>query len=234
MSYSTYFKKLREEKGLAQNRFAEAIHASYSTVRNIEKERSSSLQFETFLNLVEYTGKPMEQVAYEVFFSPEDRYDHPIRSLSKHYLASRYCRRCVISPAHSVEKTDGRKIDSQGAFWIAGSPYYRVLIEGIRKNRYLSAIRSDNRTEKLMKLVFSETLPYEGISSQEYIRELRFVLDARSDDHRAIFSELKKITIANLGNSFHISYVLYDPDKDRNGIDPEKHYITIKKFSPDI
>ena len=234
MSFSTYFKKLRKEKGLTQNQFAEAIHASNSTVRNFEKRRSSMLQYETFCNLVDYVGKPMEKVAYEVFFSSEDKYDYPITSLSEHYLASRFCRRCVISPAHSVVREDGTRINSQGAFWIAGYPYYRILVEGISKRKYIAAINSDNKTEKLMQLIFSETLPYNNIIDQEYIEEVRFVLDGSSSDECIIFNELKNITIPNLGNSFQISYVLYSQDKDLNGIDPQKHYITIKKNSLDI
>lgn len=234
MSFSTYFKKIREEKNLTQNQFAEAIHASNSAVRNIEKERSSTLQFETFCNLVNYLGKSMEQVAYEVFFSPDEQYDYPITNLSKHYLASRYCRRCMISPAHSIISKDNVMIRPQGIFWIAGSPYYRVLIEEISKSRYLAAIRDRNKTEKLMNLVFSETLLYDSISSKDHIKEVRFLLDGNDIDHQIIFNEIRNIVIPNLGRNFHISFVLYDRDKSLDESDREKHYITIKKTLSEI
>ena len=122
----------------------------------------------------------------------------------------------------------------EGVFWKAGYPYYRVLLSRISKNKYFAAIKSENKTEKLAKLIFSETLPYDKISDTEYIKEVRFVLDKKSKDEAMIYKELNHISVSNLGNSFCISYELFDPEKDHYNIEPEKCYITKRKTSMDI
>ena len=234
MSFSTYFKLVRNEKHLTQNQMAEALRVCNSAVRNIEAGRTTLPQYEMFLNLAEFLGLSREEVAYNALFSSEDRYDRPVDSLIARYLSNCFSKRCVISPASTVLNSEDNRIPAEGVFWKAGYPHYRVLLSRISKNNYLSAIKSENKTEKLMKLVFSETLQYDKIIEKEYIKEVRFVLDERSKDESIIFNELKKIIISNLGNSFCISYELYNPEKDHSIIEPEKYYITPRKSSMDI
>lgn len=233
MSFATYFKLVRKEKHLTQNQFAEAINACNSAVRNIEAGRTASPQYEIFSNLAKFLSLSEEEVAYNVFFSKEDMYDHPISPLAAHYLASRYTKRMVIFPARAVLDTEGNAIDTEGVIYKTGYPLYRILLTNIPKEKYLSAIRSKDKSDRLMKLVFSETLPFDKISEMEYIKEIRFLLDARNSDERMIFNELKKISISNLGNIFDIGYFLYDPEKDINGVDPEKTYVTNKRSIKD-
>ena len=234
MSFSTYFKLVRNEKHLTQNQMAEALRVCNSAVRNIEAGRTTLPQYEMFLNLAEYLGLSKEEVAFNALFSSEDKYNRPIDLLITHYLSYCFSKRCVISPAPTVLDTEGNKIFSEGIFWKAGYPHYRVLLSRISKNKYLTAIRSDDKAEKLMKLIFSETIPYDKISETEYIKEVRFVLDKKSKDETMIYKELENISVLNLGNSFCISYELFDPEKDHCDIEPEKYYMTKRKSTMDI
>ena len=234
MSFTTYFKQIRKEKHLTQNQMAETLNVCNSAIRNIEAGRTTFPQYEMFFNLASFLGLPREEVAYNALFSSEDKYDRPVDLLIAHYLSNCFSKRCVISPASTVQDSEDNRITAEGVFWKAGYPHYRVLLSRISKNKYLTAIKSEDKTEKLMKVVFSETLQFDKIIEKEFIKEVRFVLDERNKDESIVFNELKNIIISNLGNSFCISYELYNPEKDHNIIKPEKYYITPRKSSMDI
>ena len=234
MSFASYFKLVRKEKQLTQNQMAEAVHVCNSAIRNIETGRTTLPQYELFFNLAEYLGLSKEEVAHNALFSSEDQYNRSVDPLITHYLSYCFSKRCVISPAPTVLDAEGNKILPEGVFWKAGYPHYKVLLSRISKNKYFAAIKSENKTEKLAKLIFSETLPYDKISETEYIKEVRFVLDKKSKDEAMIYKELNHISVSNLGNSFCISYELFDPEKEHYNIEPEKCYITKRKTSMDI
>ena len=116
-----------------------------------------------------------------------------------------------------------------GLYWKSGFPYYRVLLGYYNKKKYLAAINSKDKTNKLKEAIYSETLFIDDLENPEHIKEIRFILDKDDSDDRVVFEELRKIKLFNLGKEVEISYVLFDVKKKTYDSKTEKHYVTRKK-----
>ena len=230
MSFSSYFIEFRKERNLTQKDLAKILKISNTSLRNIEKGRTAIPNYDIFYSLVKYMGGDPIQIAYDIFFknSKED-YDHDFVEINKRYLANRwvYCQVINIAPRFIYKKDQVLTLD--GTYWKAGFPYYKVAIRNINTKEYMKAISSEEKTERIIELIFRDSSFIEYIDDLDHIREVRFVLDRENADDCLIFEEIKKIRLKNLGREVEVSFVLFDPIKMRMVDDKYLHYVTKKK-----
>ncbi len=230
MSFSTYLKELRREKCLSQNELAKILKVSNSSIRNIEAGRTKLPRHEMFYNLADYVGGDPIDLAYDIFFrNEEEEYNHKFRVINKIFLASTWEHYFVIVPAPHFIYDNDKVMTFDGLYWKSGFPYYRVLLGYYNKKKYLAAINSKDKTNKLKEAIYSETLFIDDLENPEHIKEIRFILDKDDPDDRMVFEELSKIKLFNLGKEVEISYVLFDTKKKTYDSKTEKHYVTRKK-----
>lgn len=230
MSFSNYFIELRKEKDLTQKDLAKILKISNTSLRNIEKGRTTIPNYDIFYSLVKYVGGDPIQIAYDIFFkNSKEEYDHDFVEINKRYLANRwvYCQVIEIAPRFIYKKDQVLTLD--GMYWKAGFPYYKAVIRNINRNEYLEAINSEEKTERIIELIFRDSSFIEYIDDLNHIREVRFILDRDNSDDCLIFEEIKKTKIKNLGREVEISFVLFDPIKMKIGDDNYLHYVTNKK-----
>ena len=228
MSFSKYLKELRQEKHLSQNELAKILKVSNSSIRNIEAGRTKLPRHEMFYNLADYVGGDPIDLAYNIFFQNEEEYSHEFREINKVYLASMWDYQCIITLAPHYIYDKDKILTFDGLYWKAGFPYYRVLLGYYDKKKYLAAVNSKDKKNKLRDVIFSETLFIDDLENLEHVKEIRFVLDKDDQEDRMIFTELSRISLFNLGKEVEISYVLFDTKTKKYGTDG-KHYVTRKR-----
>ncbi len=230
MSFSTYFKEIRKDRKLSQDELAKLLKVSNSQIRNIESGRTKLPRHELFMNLAEYIGGDPIDIAYDIFFeNEEEEYNHKLREIHKIYLASRWRFFDVINVAPRLIYKNNKLLTFDGLYWKSGFPYYKVLLGYYDRSKYLSAINSPEKEDKLRELIFKETLFFEDLADPKHIKEIRFILDKKSPDDCKIYNELEKIKLINLGKTFEICCLLYDTDARILDSRSSKHYVTDKK-----
>lgn len=230
MSFSTYFREVRKEKGLSQDGLARILNISNTSVRNIETGRTGVPNHEIFDRLVDYLKEDPAEIAYRAFFGHEgEEFGRRLNEVSKRYMAYLWLCYDVLDIAPTFIYRNDRAMKFDGIFWKGGFPYYRVLIGNFHKEKYLAALEEKDKTEALERAVFSETQFIEGLKDLGHVKEIRFVLDKTDTGDVKIFDELRKVSMTNLGKEYEVSYVLFNPTSKEYETDSDKHYITKKK-----
>ncbi len=230
MSFSTYFREVRKENRLSQDDLARILHISNTSIRNIETGRTVVPNQDIFYKLVEYLKEDSREIAYRAFFGNEtEEFGRQLNEINKRYMAHMWICFAVLQIAPAFNYRNERVMKFDGIYWKSGFPYYRVLVGNYHKEKYLNALKEEDKTEALERAIFSETQFIEGLKDFEHIKEIRFVMDKQDEENAKIFSELKKVRMKNLGKEYDISYVLFCPDRDKYNPDFDKHYVTIRK-----
>lgn len=234
MSVSNYFKNLRKQNNLTQQKIAEELKCSLTAIKDLESSKTGFPSQNLLINLSKsklVNNKNLTEVCEDILFNEDSDPGYNLDKIYKRYFASRKYGLYHIEIDYQYKTIDGSYDKFVGLVWVPHLSYYKMIIANYNRDIFKEALNSSNNSDALRHAIISETKFFDNIKNSSDYKSIRFLLDKNNKDDLKIFKAISNIKMKNLGKYASISFQLVDSNRETFNNDKDIYIVTDHKIN---